>query len=615
MNAGRVLGVAFVAAVLAIPSCDPIVGQSLSNAPMNRCDVASDCAGYDPGADGKAPGCFGEGFGRRCIVGEPERQDREYPSWIVVHVPDSSLYAAGITFAINSARFGAGSNASCFPPCLQLPQLGQVDGVYEVTRAVAAQTAYPLDLADGTSIPVRAVYTPLGPNVNDPPLALPLDPIEAVTRRSIDENTNAEVVRYSRPLPVGRYRRTLFPEPPFDGYFPPRDEIVTISAGAQRDAFRLGQTAPLDDPSDDDIGTRVAVVSRTAGLGGWRVWLEDEATGRRISTLKTLASGSEATTRLDTVGEELANGVQAVVAPPVGYIGVPSLVNPLPGGQGLRNLVYPPLPAPVSVTGLVAARTADGTIAGFPARVTFASTSLLSLREDGASSGAQPSVLLHYETSLSTDNAGRFLTVLPPGSYNARIEPVEGTGFALASQRIDVGLDATQIALEVAPKTRATGRVSVSSDRPMAFGEVFALPRTAADTLPAAPGLPITLRPRSARAQTDIDGNFALALDPGSYVVTAVPEPGTGFPRVAFRYDVTSGEDALIPDVRVPTPGSLDLIVRAPTAPLIVTIPRATVRIFAEAAATGGATSFIEVGSALTDRDGHAEILLARKPR
>ena len=49
-----------------------------------------------------------------------------------------------------------------------------------------------------------------------------------------------------------------------------------------------------------------------------------------------------------------------------------------------------------------------------------------------------PEPKLHYSATVDTDDAGRFATVLPPGSYDAIAEPAEGTGFSRFSQPVDL---------------------------------------------------------------------------------------------------------------------------------------------------------------------------------
>src|SRR5262245_6990481 len=83
---------AIVLAVIALPAatalCDPLVARPLSSAPTNTCP----CDGYDPGSSTAAARCRSSDLEQpRCeIPGQPN-----YPFWLVVNVPDTSIFAPG----------------------------------------------------------------------------------------------------------------------------------------------------------------------------------------------------------------------------------------------------------------------------------------------------------------------------------------------------------------------------------------------------------------------------------------------------------------------------------------------------------------------------------------
>jgi hypothetical protein len=582
-------------------SCEPIVARPLVSAPMNRCP----CDAYERGAS-TAPTCTTRD---RCeIGGRPE-----YPLWIVVHVPDSSIFAPGMTYVLVSDAQGnpafkeppvePGVVSRCRQPlCLPLDGLVGASGSYQVRSTASREVGYPL--ADLASIPVRVVYEPLGNDQQETFPPLPLQNLFASSR------IGATGVDFSRAVPVGRYRRVLYPAPPFDEFFPPQVEIQVIpDKGFYLDSVILGGDKQLDDVGGD---SRTALIKRAAGLDGWRAWLVDRPSQRRISVIRTL-SGAQSEVTLFTTGEQRAPGgglgddVEAVVAPPDTWTAVPRYVTRLFGGAGLKTLNYPAIPPPVTVGGVVAQpEKLDGVLLGYSARITFESEAL--------STNTDSSTLLRYSTTVSTDDRGRFATVLPPGTYIATIEPAEGTGYAKQKQVVLVDRALTALTLQPPPRTVVKGRAVLTDGRPLAEADVVAIPSSAVQATPlAAP-------PRPGRTWTDEDGRYAFELDPGSYELSVIPRAGTGFPRVVVRPDIPGSltrQETELPDVRVPAPIRLSFTLRDPS-PTANPIANAVVRIFATPALPGGAPASsvpVEIGSSMTDSDGLVEILLAQEPR
>jgi hypothetical protein len=224
-------------------------------------------------------------------------------------------------------------------------------------------------------------------------------------------------------------------------------------------------------------------------------------------------------------------------------------------------------------------------------------------------SGETP--LLEYSATVSTDNRGRFATVVPPGRYRVTVEPLEGTGFASFRQEIIIE-DDTPITLSPPRRTRVRGVALLSDGRPAAKAEVVATAEPLAETT-AQPS------PRPARANVGDDGTFALDLDQGAYVLTIVPEEGTGFPRVVTRATIAP-DQADVGVVRIPPPTRLSLQIVDPTT-LARPIPLANVRIFARPEGGQGAGQgpgqgpLLEIGSGMTNAEGRVEILLAQQPK
>ena len=573
--------------VLVVSGCGSIVSEPLSTAPRNASsEFPCDRYGTTPvGAVAKE--------GRCEIQGRPT-----YDFLMVVHVPDTAHYAAGHTFVLSSADLDPSkplSDPRCAPPCLTLPPLGNVRGGYTVTEAVSASVGYPL--ASGTSIPVRATYLPVGRGATDTfEASLPLDVLFATS--TLIDLDGRPTVAYFRSLPVGRWTRVLEPQSPFDEIFPPRIDGLQLTRGGDvLDVVDIGgASGELDDPGGT---SRDAVVRRVEGLDGWKVWLEDHVSGRRISVVASL-SGVEARPRLETTGRGTSlEGVDAVVAPPPGFLAVPRLLTPLIAGTGLQSLDYPVLRSPLALEGIVASGADGGVFLAVPSRVTFSSVSILL-----PSGEAQP--LLSYATTVSTDDRGRFATVLPPGTYDVTVEPATETGFASLRQQIVLQDDAP-ITLVPVRRTRLSGVVKLTDGRPLSRATILAEAEAG-----VADGAP---RPRPGRARTDDQGAFALELDRGPYVLTVVPEEGTGFPRIVTRRTVAV-TDVDVGVLLVPPPTPLSIELRDPSN-LLRPMEGVRLRVFATPETEPGAplVSPVEIGDAVTDLAGKAEILLTQRPR
>lgn len=146
---------------------------------------------------------------------------------------------------------------------------------------------------------------------------------------------------------------------------------------------------------------------------------------------------------------------------------MPRLLTPLIAGSGLQSLAYPTLRSPIALEGLVAANAGGGVLIAASSRVTFDSVSVLL-----PNGNAQP--LLEYKTTVSTDDRGRFATVLPPGTYDVTVEPLEGTGFASLRRQMVID-DGKPITLSPSPRTRVRGVAVLTDGRPASRAEVLAM--------------------------------------------------------------------------------------------------------------------------------------------
>lgn len=597
--------VLFVAAAGVVVACGAVDGTPRTLAPANTCPEHP-CESYPELVPGKGKPQCNDG---RCEFSSAS--NLTYPFRVVIQVPTSSEQFAGLAFTLTSDDLRpTNTSARCAPPsCIRL-SAGEARGSYHATTAAAAGVGLP-SLDPAVSVPVRVEFVPLvgaTGQVEAGGVGLPLDvTFASSTYREENPDAPAEIL-YAEPLPPGRYLRYMYPEPPFDAYFPPAVEVFKVAGNLPDDVVLGSEKTPLDDPGGT---SRTALVRRSEGLTGWRIWLADSTTGKRISTLRAL-DGKEASVRLDTTRQSasgtstaLREGVDVVVSPPDDWVGVPRLVSTLIGGAGLGQLNYPTLPAPTRVRGLVAADSGESapsgtpTLQGVPGRISFRSTELLQ------ASGAT-SQLLRYETTLTTDASGYFATVLPPGSYSVTLEPDPVTKRGKVTQSLTVGVDdgVFQPTLFPPAQTEMTGRAVLSDGRPLADADVLA-------TAVPSPDTPRRLRPRPVHAHTNASGSFTLSLDQGTYQLAVVPAAGSGFPRVVVLTAAGGEGHVTLPDVVVPAPVKLSFTLNNNSQFVAVPIEGALVRVFVDLP-SGGA---VEVGRSTSNVDGKVEILLAREPR
>jgi hypothetical protein len=478
------------------------------------------------------------------------------------------------------------------------------EGRYIVSKDAAAAVGLPLQ--DGTSLPVRVTLVPLVDSTLEEAATVGIPAVDVLTASLAVVPTGTigipPVIKYADAFSVGRYLRIAYPEPPYDQYFPPVFTTLSVSLPSVTDDFTLGFGVDAKSPLDDESGdTRRATVSRADGLDGWQVWLIESATGRRISSLRNL-SGTTMEVRLDTVGQAqagvraLKDGVAVIVAPPASFIGVPRLQSALVNGQGLEALNVPALPGPASITGVVALGSGTA-LTGIPSHLRFDSMSVR--RKDGT-----PDPLLRYSTSVSTDDAGRFATVVPPGIYDVTIEPAERTGLSKMRDTFDTsaGLAKTYFP---PPRTVVSGTVMLADGRPLAEADIRAIPSNAPVSSSTA------VKPRPAHARTDRAGAFSFDVDQGQYDFVVDPQAGTGFPRLVQVRSFATGTAKLDPIIIAP-PARLSFTLKDPSRngnPIV----RAVVRVFAEPPNRGPPA--IEIARSMTDDLGQCEILLAQQPR
>lgn len=596
--AGVALGVAIVPSF----ACGPVIGTPFLIAPVNSCGAGTDvCERYAVSGNRPKATCKVDPQTKktRCDFGKPD-----FAYTIVVSVPESSFYAPGRTFVLTNNDLvpptGAALDRNCSlstsVPCKRLPSLVQVTGRYTTTMAAAKGLG--LKVPEGTSIPIRATFVPLAAEADVAVFGTGV-PVQDLVFSS--EPIVKESIAIRQGLAIGRYQRIAYPAPPFDAFFPPVFTPLVIN-DALDDFVSLGQEkgVALDDPMGT---TRQSTITRLEGLDGWQAWLADEPAygGRRISTIKTL-SGTRATVTLHTIGASQAPSTalrahtEIVVAPPKGWLGVPRLESAIFNGDpaGFKTLTIPPLKTPEIVSGVVAQ--GDGTLIGVPSRLLFTSTVI-------TTSIGDPAPTLKYEASVSTDESGRFQTVLPPGSYDVTIEPAEGTGLSTYKDTLSTALTLSKTFRPPA-RTIASGRAVLSDGRPLPEATVTVIPADV--TLVGR-----AVRPRPQRMRTRDDGSFSLELDQGQYTLMVDPLPGTDFPRAVQARSFT-GATADVGDVVVEPPLRVGFLLRDPSN-IANKIVHANVSVYAEIPGRGPPA--VEMGRGTTDGEGYVEILLAPQAR
>jgi len=582
--------VLLVSVAIAFSACEPIVAQPVLQSARNLCSE-SECDRYVQSS--ARPTCTG--LGRCEVAGNPE-----YSYVLAISVPDGSFYAPGRTFLVRSRDFRGDLDRCPSPSCFLVPQFVEVNGAYRVGPEVGAQIGYPL--VGPVSLPVRVTLFPEivlddGTRREAADVGLPSLPAFG---EPLGPSADGATIRFQMFVPFGLYRREVHPTRPFESQFPPLVGALDVGIdgfrGAQNtfpffsDTFAVG-TPPtaLDDPTG---ASHTALVKRAAGLDGFHTYLRDRRTERRLSSLRPLI-GTEDAVRLDTLGQNgpdgaLREGIDIVVTPDERWIAMPTLVDRILAGAGFR-LDYPDLPAPVSVSGQV---DAEGAAPG--------SVTLVSTRIDVSTPTSSD---LTYRTVLRTDAAGRFATVLPPGNYEAFVEPDDA---AFAKTRISVSVSASDrtLVLRTARRGAVSGKVRIADGRALGNAEVLWAPAVSRRS-----AAPAWSAPRPGRTRTDDEGRFALPLDEGDYDVTVIPAPGTGFPRFVAPRRPVGPNDATLDDFVVPAPTRVSLSMKSPDGQAIA---RAVVRAFAYVASGG---TYVEVGQTMSDTAGQFELLLGPLPK
>ncbi len=570
------IAIALVAALA--PGCGDVVPTVRSTLPTNTCPEHS-CDAY--GASLVKPECT---TANRCEV-------KSATSFVLlVNVPNSAYLASGSAFLIDSKSVDTAMDLPrCnHATCIALPPL--VGITVEIVISPSLRARYGLTASNDT-IPCRVEFTPQVPTGLDPSV---VQTIIATTSRNADGRAH-----YHVQLPPGFYTLRYMPEPPYDNV-PPIERVVQVKGSGELPPTieEIGSSAfPLD---SIDVTRRTSHVTRTAGLAGFRVWLEDATTKRRISALGMVPAASSpaaplvtaADFLLDTLGQNDNSGtlranVNIVVAPPDG-MGLPTIESPITNEFGFTQ-AYPEVPDSIVLRGTVQGSPGSPErIAG--AQISFRSTKLERLMPDAS---VDYLTMTRYVTA---DRDGAYAVTLPRGSYDIDVDPGSLSKYVPSRTRIEVTADSSLL-LFGREASDVKGTLVIGDGRPFPGTEVVFQP------IASALGRAVPIHPRV--FVTDTTGSFAGAVGSGQYDVTFRVPSWTGFPRVLIpSHAVVDANNAGL-DASVGVPGVIGYALYDQTGSNAV--GHAVVRAFA---LTKSGDRYIEMGTTVTDESGRFEVLV-----
>lgn len=544
---------------------------------------------------------------------------------LVVTMPATSQFAPGATFVVRFKDLARLSNSAACPKdanatCVVLPGLGASSGAYDVERAVTKVVGFaPEGFGNGaqfTSLPVVTMFAPLAPPGDSPTSHLadsdgyPAPTLFGTATTNLPTPPGSPGVPigpfgtapigWSATLPFGRYLRTIVPAPPFDSFFPPRRDEITVA----------GNTVEQPQAQLDDPAAAYTITSESTDLEGFTAELDDTNTHHALSRIARLHTGSN-DVPLHTIGGVAPiqdKPIELVVAPPPGSDGVPSLVvQAAPIIPAVEQ--YPTVPPPATVAGRVV-----GNPEGTPVRATIV---LESVPEPGALAatigGVPANVLLRYKTVVQADEEGKWQALLPPGRYDVEVTPDPLSGYAQfastagASGQLVVASDEPfqrGKSITVAHPASMHGTAALADDTPLADADVEARPSTD----PAVVTSAYFRDARVGHGHTDANGAFTIPLDPGFYDVFVMPKDGTRLPWIVTRDRRIDGTDVSLEKLVVPAPVHVGVTLLAqPTAQAVFPVQGAFVRAFGVV----GAGPAVEIGRATVGTRGELELFLA----
>jgi hypothetical protein len=633
-------------------ACRPIPQQPPSPGPTNACPEHP-CAAYTP--DGGS--VCNQGVCLETVSARPSRLV------LLVAVPIDARLAPGLTFAVD---LPVGNTDSGVPPPVVLQptlNLGRYVVSPDVTSKLDADVGN--NMGNFTSLPAHATYRPLW-SPQSPTSAISLDagrpfddavsvglplypvqvgPIQPLTTEAPGPAQGPDMVFSTFVQGEVTYERTITPDPPFDGLFPPDVKPVVFQAGFFREAAVLSAVKP-DTTMRLMSGSIIPAfdLSRADGkaLDGWTAYLRDQTTKRPLSPVKTLRGmqtadgGLQLPTSHHPAGDppDALTHAELVIAPSVGEI-KPTAIFP---AIFSRTETYPLVPGKVPVQGSIAWSDENPVSADivFQATGIYAALTSTTNQGDGGASmagggatgdGSAPSQFVLYSDNYEyvvhapsqpdlQSHSSTYSIDLPRGEYRMIVRPLEGvpsnSDAAPASHALTVvehfiaplGPDSIvgpNVTVDRAPVL--VGRAVVADQRPLSGATVEALPtqcaRFGGDAGMTPSNVPDCM-PRYAQTTTDSTGAFKMELDPGTYIVRVEPVDGTRLPWVWQTVQVPSASPTAFV---IPAPVYRELqVLDQDEAP----VTNAVVRMFTMPAA-GPA---VEVGRAVTDGNGQFAMYL-----
>jgi hypothetical protein len=395
----------------------------------------------------------------------------------------------------------------------------------------------------------------------------------------------------------------------------------------------------LELPEKSLLDLHVRGPSGDVSLTGWSVAVLDSVSGRVLSVPKTLPPPaqseeySEYTQKVPFVvahvveegtlarDKALAGNEIVRLSPPDDRV-APSFyfqrdalrLSNDPAAPDIISLTPPngysspatPLPALVTIEGQTTETDTGSPVA--------AAVTLLSDTLEGASRQAS------YITTIQVDDDGWFRTEVPAGDYFVRATPPFSLGLSAAEAywnlRADLqaGVQAGKT-IELPNAPQVTGEAFAHGNRPV-FGATattvvspFSIQNTVLSRTLEKP----EVVPRASADLVQVDGRFAVSVDPGRYDFFIRPEARSHYPWL------------VLPNVEVPE-GGLELQRRRITLPFVYRgdvvvdetmnrVPGALVRAYASVTVTDPGTSttktaVVPVAEARTDETGAFELLI-----
>lgn len=601
-----------VFAIVGVAACADVHQEPTAVPSRNACPEFS-CAAYD------------QAFAPQCDEGVCQvKRDIEYT--LVVTMPGSSAYA-NQTFALRSRDFprlalSEGGRLGCKQnECLVFQAPGAVTGQYTVTSALARELGLFLGRRNAapnalTTIPAQVTLRPLWPDATGIDGDRAGLSVQAIAGTNYVCRVDGDVASVDCPdgvrsrfgpdgtsplgfrafAPPGVYERAVYPEPPFDAVYPPFVETLTLGVRQNDDSLLSRVLASASEPQQnnyralDPSSARTGVVDRNGGvLDGFRMWLRDAKSHRRISSTSSLAGVTSGVT-LNTFNRDLVRGTELVLAPPMG-VAAPTFITAVTpiGGGGFPKQTYPALPPPVAVTG----RLTRGGPDFVAALVVFESITI-----DTRDPNEVARNFLSFTTSVRVES-GEFTVSLPQGTYRAYARPLFSDDVGRLVQDEIVVRSPLVLDLVLPSLTPVTGRVTLTDGRPLVAADVVA---TFAVSSLGQPDVTLATHrlPKLARAQTDEAGRFTLFVESGEYDLVVRPGPETRLPWYTLRSFRLPGE---LPPIAVPAPIRQSHRLFDPDGNALAFAP---VRAYLQVDGVA-----LEIGRAVTDRLGRFDLWLA----